>query len=155
MKFAKNRLNKFYNPKMYKAPPKQELSAEDRIAGTGIAVLAQITAHVQQQHKDAPPPPPETFGPYTKKSEESNGVMAMIDLLIKDLDKEMTEAETAEKDAQADYEALMKDSAEKRTKDSKSLTEEEAAAEKELGATMQYIASLHAECDWLLKYFDM
>merc|ERR1712203_370598 len=29
--FAKNRLNKFYNPKLYKAPPKTELSAEDRI----------------------------------------------------------------------------------------------------------------------------
>merc|ERR1719362_2104768 len=28
MKFAKNRLNKFYNPKMYKAPPKTELSSE-------------------------------------------------------------------------------------------------------------------------------
>merc|ERR1719273_1525887 len=29
--FAKNRLNKFYNPKLYKPPPKVELSAEDRI----------------------------------------------------------------------------------------------------------------------------
>merc|ERR1719201_2708797 len=29
--FAKNRLNKFYNPKMYKAPPKRELSEEERI----------------------------------------------------------------------------------------------------------------------------
>merc|ERR1712045_961470 len=28
--FAKNRLNKFYNPKLYKAPPKAELSAGDR-----------------------------------------------------------------------------------------------------------------------------
>merc|ERR1719359_2602934 len=28
---AKNRMNKFYNPKLYKAPPKRELSAEDRI----------------------------------------------------------------------------------------------------------------------------
>merc|ERR1719409_2219646 len=63
--FAKNRLNKFYNPKLYKAPPKRELSAEDRIvtsmggtlaptaapggiAGTGIG-LAQVS--------DAPPPP--------------------------------------------------------------------------------------------------
>merc|ERR1719181_2016415 len=26
--FAKNRLNKFYNPKMYKAPPKRELAAD-------------------------------------------------------------------------------------------------------------------------------
>merc|ERR1719343_370167 len=28
--FAKNRLNKFYNPKLYKAPPKRELTEEDR-----------------------------------------------------------------------------------------------------------------------------
>merc|ERR1719453_1177542 len=31
--FAKNRLNKFYNPKLYKAPPKRELSEEERISG--------------------------------------------------------------------------------------------------------------------------
>merc|ERR1719440_933069 len=29
--FAKNRLNKFYNPKLYKPPAKKELSADDRI----------------------------------------------------------------------------------------------------------------------------
>merc|ERR1712045_314670 len=29
--FAKNRLNKFYNPKLYKPPAPVELSAEDRI----------------------------------------------------------------------------------------------------------------------------
>merc|ERR550539_1559802 len=29
--FAKNRLNKFYNPKLYKPPPKVEVSSEDRI----------------------------------------------------------------------------------------------------------------------------
>merc|ERR1719367_1021549 len=186
MKFAKNRLNKFYNPKLYKPPAKTELSKEDRIvenmsgtaapteapggiAGTGIAVFAQVSQHTQQE---APPPPPETFGAYSKKSEDSMGVMAMIDLLIADLDKEMTEAETNEKDAQADYETLMKDSAEKRTKDSKLLseketikaetqadleskTEDKASASSELMATMQYIASLHMECDWLLKYFDV
>jgi len=183
MKFAKNRLNKFYNPKLYKAPPKTELSREDRIvenmsgtaaptaapggiAGTGITVLTQTAL------KEAPPPPPETFGPYSKKSEDSMGVMAMMDLLIADLDKEMTEAETEEKDAQEDYEQSMKDSAEKRTKDSKLLgekestkadleadlethTEDKASTTKELMATLQYIQSLHNECDWLLKYFDV
>jgi len=183
MKFAKNRLNKFYNPKLYKAPPKTELSREDRIvenmsgtaaptaapggiAGTGITVFAQTA------RREAPPPPPETFGAYTKKSEDSMGVMAMMDLLIADLDKEMTEAETEEKDAQADYETTMRDSAEKRTKDSKLLgekestkadleadlethTEDKASTAKELMATMQYIQSLHNECDWLLKYFDV
>merc|ERR1719263_1849618 len=108
--FAKNRLNKFYNPKLYKAPPKRALSEEDQItvnmggtlaptaapggiAGTGITALAQ---------KGAPPPPPAAVGAYKKKGEESNGVIAMINLLVKDLDKEMTEAQTAEKDAQAD-----------------------------------------------------
>merc|ERR1719197_1770557 len=87
MKFAKNRLNKFYNPKLYKAPAKTELSSEDKIvenmsgtsaptdapggiAGTGIAVLAET-------NKKAPPPPPETFGAYSKKSEDNMGVMAM------------------------------------------------------------------------------
>merc|ERR1712008_185488 len=154
MKFAKNRLNKFYNPKLYKPPAK---------------VFAQVSQHT---YKAAPPPPPETFGAYTKKSEDSMGVMSMIDLLIADLDKEMTVAETDEKDAQEDYETLMADSATKRTKDSKLLsekktikaeteadlethTDEKSATGKELMSTMQYIQSLHNECDFLLKYFDV
>merc|ERR1719436_937079 len=126
---AKNRLNKFYNPKLYKAAPKREVSAEDRIvldmggtlaptaapggiSGTGITAFVQVSAH--KQRRGAPPPPPETAGAYTKKTEESGGVMAMMDLLVADLDKEMTEAKAEEKDAQADYEAMMKDSSAKR-----------------------------------------
>merc|ERR1711920_762871 len=186
--FAKNRLNKFYNPKLHRAPPKVELSAGDRvykslgnpddlvttaapggIAGTGIAVLAQVFSH---ERKAAPPPPPATWGAYATKSEENTGVIAMLDLLSKDLEKEMTEATTEEKDAQADYEQLMKDSAAKRTMDSNALAEKgsskadteaelqaheshKAAEGKELMATMAYISSLHAECDWLLQYFDV
>jgi len=183
--FAKNRLNKFYNPKLYKPPAKTELSAGDRIysneggelvtaapggiAGTGITAFAQVSLHTQQ--KGAPGPPPETFGAYATKSEENNGVIAMIDLLISDLAKELTEAKTQEKDSQADYEQMMKDSAEKRTIDSKSLTEkgaakadmdtalqahEQARAEgtKEVMLAAKLISSLHGECDWLLQYFD-
>jgi len=185
LEFAKNRLNKFYNPKLYKAPPKVELSAEDRIytseggvlvtaapggiAGTGIAVLAQVSMHKQNV---APPPPPSTWNAYARKSGENTGVIAMIDLLIADLAKEMTEATTDEKDSQADYEEMMRDSAAKRTTDSKALTakgsakaDTEAALQahnehradlgKEHMATMKYISSLHAECDWLLQYFDV
>merc|ERR1719407_139811 len=134
--FAKNRLNKFYNPKLYTPPPKRELSEEDRItvnmggtlaptpppagiAGTGIAAFTQ--------GNDAPPPPPESFKAYAKKSEESNGVMAMMDMLVKDLDKEMTIATATEKDAQADYEGFLKDSAAKRAEDSKSIEDKMAA----------------------------
>merc|ERR1740129_288482 len=37
--FAKNRLNQFYNPKLYKVAPKVELSAEDRIYSSEGGVL--------------------------------------------------------------------------------------------------------------------
>merc|ERR1719326_741860 len=87
---AKNRLNKFYNPKLYKAPPKRELTEEERItlnmggtlaptaapggiAGTGVAVFLQTS-----KGDAAPAPPPETFGAYKKGSEESGGVIAML-----------------------------------------------------------------------------
>jgi len=150
--FAKNRLNKFYNPKLYKPP----------------AGLAQIRVHSGV----APPPPPEAVEAYSKKGEESNGIIAMMDALSADLQKEMTEAEAIEKDAQGDYEQFMADSAAKRAEDSKTLTDKEGALAqlhemldtqnsdqtsntKTLQATLQYIDSLHAECDWLVKYFDM
>jgi len=166
LNFAKNRLNKFYNPKLYKAPPKRELSEEDRITVNMGGTLA-------------PTAPPGgiagtgiSFVQVSERLQGSNGVIAMIDLLIKDLDKELTEAETEEKDTQADYEQMMKDSAEKRSNDAKALEnkdsakadmeeslqkskESQKAAGKELGATMQYISSLHAECDWLIQYFDV
>merc|ERR1719506_780808 len=80
---AKNRMNKFYNPKLYVAPPKTE------------TVLAQSEV--------APPPPPETFGAYSKKGGESGGVINMMDTMIADLDKEITETEVEEKENQAEY----------------------------------------------------
>merc|ERR1719384_762109 len=146
--FAKNRLNQFYNPKLYKAPAKRELSSQDRIAvnmggdapteapsgiaGTGIgAALVQLSAR-----KGAPPPPPETFGPYSKKGDTANGVIAMIDLLIADLDKEMQEASVSEKNSQQEYEVMMKASAAKRAADSKSITDK-AAEKASTGEAMQ------------------
>jgi len=126
---------------------------------------------IKQHQNDAPPPPPATADAYAK-SDQSSGVIAMIDLLIKDMDKEMTEATITEKDSQASYEQAMQDSADKRALDSKTLTdkgsakasvesdmqahtEEKAGTTQELMATEQYISSLHAECDWLTQYFDV
>jgi len=81
--FAKNRLNKFYNPALYKPPPKRELTDEDRatlaaggtlapteapggIAGTGVTVLADVSQHGAAK----PPPPPEAPGAFKKKGQE-------------------------------------------------------------------------------------
>merc|ERR1719159_2206103 len=114
--FAKNRMQKFYNPKLYKPPPKRELTEEERItmnmggtlaptnapggiAGTGIG-LVQSAA----DDTEAPPPPPEADLAYKKKSAESGGVISMMDSLIGDLEKENTEMTVTEKDAQKDYE---------------------------------------------------
>merc|ERR1719281_1481899 len=96
----------------------------------------------------------------------------MIDLLIKDLEKDMTEAELEEKNSQKGYDAMIADAKEKRTSDSKSLTSKGASkadleADLETAkdtlkstkvsamATAKFIGDLHAECDWLLQYFDV
>jgi septal ring factor EnvC (AmiA/AmiB activator) len=158
---AKNRLRKFYAPSQYIAPPKKELTQEEKIYQS-VVPAEEEPAMVQQRRRAAPPPPPETFGAYNKKSEESSGVIAMVDMLVKDLDKEMTVAETSEKEAQKDYEAMMEDAKAKRAADSKLMSEKEgvkadlegelqthkdanAAAVKELAATAEYISETRKE----------
>jgi len=179
LKFAKNRLNKFYNPKLYKAPPKRELSEEDQItvnmggtlapteapggiAGTGIGLM---------QNGAAPPPPPEANLGYKKKGEESSGVIQMIDTIVNDVEKETQIMELEEKDAQSDYERFMGDAKSKRAEDSKSMSDKEGALAEtdealvtakgdlknkqiELMETEKALGGLHADCDWLIKYFD-
>merc|ERR1712008_573275 len=107
--FAKNRLNKFYNPKLYKPPTDEP------------AMLVQVAAH---KSDEAPAPPPESFGAYTKRADDSKSMS----------DKTASKA--------SEEEAL---ETEQDTK---------AATGKGLMATLEYIRSLHGECDWLLKYFD-
>jgi len=148
---AKNRMNKFYNPKLYNAPP----------ASTESTALFQA----------APPPPPETFGAYAKKSGESGGVIAMMDTMAADLDKEIQEIEVEEKEGQKEYEQFIKDSAEKRANDAKSIEDKEAAKAdleakllkdeeektttmKEAMATHEFLADVHGDCDWLLSNFE-
>merc|ERR1719183_135720 len=165
---AKNRLNKFYNPSQYVPPPKRELTEEDRAAMAAGGALVEISEHGQ----DAPPPPPSGPKAYSKKSEESTGVIRMLDMLVQDLDKEMQVAEVDEKNAQEEYEQMMADSSAKRAEDTKTIadkkgakadaeealqshTDEKGATTKELAVTVEYIGSLHGECDWLLQYYDV
>merc|ERR1712176_1629958 len=74
-----------------------------------------------------------------------------MDDLIKDLDKEMQVAEVDEKNAAAAYKEAMSDAEEAL----QTHTDAKASGTKELAATVEYIGSLHGECDWLLQYYDV
>jgi len=185
--FAKNRMQKFYNPKLYKPPPKRELTEEERItlnmggtlapteapggiAGTGIS-FAQVDASTTSSKRAAPPPPPAAFLSGGAKKAESGGVLALMDMMIADVDKETIAAKLEENDAQGDYEATMNDATDKRAKDSKDLTDKGAAkaqfeeemqahtdakkaSETELKATNDYIQTLHNDCDFLVEFYE-
>merc|ERR1719274_26548 len=142
---AKNALNKFYRPNLYKEAPKQELTDEEKIlaasgrsdmiataapeliAGTTQAVFAQLHAQLDQDTAAAPPPPPATWDAYQKKDGKSNGVIALMDMLIKELQDGIVEAENEKK------------------------TSEEA----QLTRIKQTLAQLHADCDFLIENYDL
>merc|ERR1719214_5971 len=121
------------------------------IAGTGVLV---------QEGGPAPPPPPETPSGEQGAKEESGGVLAMMDMMVADVEKDIQEMKFEEKDSQAEYESMLTDAAEKRAADTKSIEEKEAAKagieddivktqdtkaaeEAELMATKQYITEIH------------
>jgi len=146
IEMAKTRMNKFYNPKLiqlYKAPA--EAPAEE-----GTSALQFTEAH---------------------KKAESGGVIAMMDEMKAEVTAENQELEFNENDAQEEYVLMVNDAAEKRTSDKKSVEEktavkagledeivkngdQKASEDAELMATKQYIADLHADCDWLISNFD-
>jgi len=161
---AKNRMQKFYNPTLYKAPPKTEATMEEKIITAGT--FAQIRSHV------ALPPAPEMPSGLVQKSTKSAGVIAMMDTIIKDLGSDMKDMEYEEKTAQDDYAELMADSQETRAGDVKGLTGKETAkaqTEADLMTTKEIrsatatdlkqvqtvISDLHAACDFIMQNFDL
>jgi hypothetical protein len=158
---AKNRMNKFYQPSLYKAPPTTTL--EDSPYG-----FLQISMHAKRAD---PGPAPETFKGEYKKSESSTGVIAMMDEMVKDVEMDIKEGKMDEASAQKDYEEAMKDAATKRAKDSKSIVEKQAAKADEqtnlqsvraersnkadqLSITQGKADDLHIDCDYLLGNYD-
>jgi virulence-associated protein VapD len=187
---AKNRLVKFYRPTMYKEAPTKELTEEEKIlaasgrsdmiataapeyiAGTTQTVFAEVRSHSHAKDDGAPPPPPETWGAYQKKDGKSNGVMALMDMLVKELSGDLTSSENEEKTSQKDYETLMADSQASRAQNVASITDKEAAKadmdtaveetkskldsqQASLADIKQYIMQLHANCDFIVENYDM
>merc|ERR1719182_1293118 len=192
---AKNKLFKFYRPNQYKEAPKQELTDEEKILaasgrsdliataapelipGTSIAAVqtqlyAQLRVRTDDDSSAAPPPPPATWDAYQKKDGKSNGVIALMDMLMKELQDGITEAENEEKTAQTDYERLMSESQESRATMVQSVTTKEVAKadldtkieatkekksseEAQLDSLKQTIAQLHADCDFIVENYDL
>merc|ERR1719316_2599475 len=169
---AKNRLQKFYNPTMYKAPPKKEMSMEDKIMEAGS--FAQIRAHAKDEEDSdvAPPQAPETFSGEVQKNEKSAGVIGLMDMMIRDVENDMKDAEYEEKTAQDDYTKLMSESEETRAANSKGITTKKTAkaelegklemekgtlsdTEEDLSLISTTLSDLHAQCDFLLQNFDL
>jgi len=164
---AKNRLQKFYNPTLYKAPPKTEMSMEDKIMANGF--FAQIRAHSKDEEDsdDA-----ENFNAEYKKSEKSAGVIALMDMMVGEIETDMKDAEYEEKTAQTDYSKLMSDSEATRAANSKGITSKSAAkatlegklegekgvladTDEDLSLISTTLGDLHAQCDFLLQNFDL
>jgi len=181
---AKNRMVKFYRPNLYKEAPKQQLTDEEKIlASSGRSDLIATDApqmiagttqavYVQLRGDAVPPPPPETWGAYGKKEGKSNGVLALMDMLLKELKDDSTAAKHDEETAQKDYETLMSDSQASRADKAGSITSKEAAKadldvktestkeekssqETELMNTEEYISTLHGTCDFIVNNYDL
>jgi chromosome segregation ATPase len=163
---AKNRMQKFYNPTLYKAAPKTERTMEQKVIDAGTFVQLRRRSDV------APPPAPEMPSGPLQKNAKSAGVLSMMDEIINDLKSDMKDSEYEEKTAQEDYAELMSDSQETRAGDVKALTgkettkaktEEQLTASKEtysatatdLKQVQSVIADLHVSCDFIMENFDL
>lgn len=153
LQMAKNRLNKFYNPELYIAPPK---------------VLVESFSQVQSESELEPAPEADL----TFKKKDSAGVIEMINMLVTDIEKENTELDLEEKHSQKLYEEFMAHAAEERQVTSKAITDKTATKadtamtlekskeslkkqKKDQMETEKLTANIHAECDWILKYAEM
>eukprot|EP00933_Yihiella_yeosuensis_P061752 TRINITY_DN6459_c0_g2_i1.p1 TRINITY_DN6459_c0_g2~~TRINITY_DN6459_c0_g2_i1.p1 ORF type:complete len:672 (-),score=264.76 TRINITY_DN6459_c0_g2_i1:47-2062(-) len=141
---AKNRLNQFYG---------------------GSLANSFLQVSVEQE-------PEMKKGEYGGQAQQGNSVLAMIAELGAELQKEITEAQTEEKNAQKEYEETVAEAADKREKDLKNAAskakakaetegdmvenkDEKKGKQMKLMETEKYTASLHGECDWLLKNYDL
>jgi chromosome segregation ATPase len=139
--------------------------AKDRLAEFYGLQLSAAANFLQVRQSEATPSFIQT------KKAETGGVIAMMDTLAGDLEKETAIATANENDAQADYEKLVADSKTMR-KDNSAILEDKTAAkadaqgalethednmqgqfEKMKGANDQLKAT-HKDCDWLLSNYE-
>jgi len=181
---AKNRLQKFYNPSLHVKEQRRQLTQEEQISVNNGGVdprdaedadanraekerMAGL-AFVQVRNFAAPGEAPAVGGHSNNK--KSGGVVALMDMLSKEVETGLNEARMAEETAQKEYEELVADAQATRAQDMKSVTDatakkadlegqlDEAKAthrttSEALKTVTTYIADLHQKCDFLLANF--
>jgi len=170
LKKAKQRLMTFYNKRLAKAEALAQTKAKDEtdVEASADRVDSETDVEADADRVDSGGDQPEG---YQKKDQEAGGVVQMMNLIISDVAKEMQVFETMEEDNQGDYQATMDEAVDKRTVDTRTITQMEGrraeiegklhkwshsfmSSTKELRETNKYLGELHQECDWLLKQYD-
>jgi len=165
---AKERLNKFYKPHALVQEEEAAPAAESFMQVKSVESQADDDALMALSVPEASAAAPALF---QSKKKESGGVIAMLDVLMGDLEKETAVANVEEKDAQVDYETFIADSKTMRTENTKGLGDKEAAKADSMAALQGHtddmevsfkkmkgandqLQVLHKDCDWLLQNFD-
>jgi hypothetical protein len=126
-------------------------------------------------HSNVEPPPPKPSGPEAvgyKKDGTSGGVMGLLDMIIADSSRLEDELHASEQKSQEDYAAYVavttssieadrvaiaeKEKQRTSTEADKSETEEaQLANQASLDKLNELLTGLHAQCDYIIKYFDI
>lgn len=159
---AMNRLQKFFNEKIYVKPTPPPKTFFDHIADNMDSFI-ELSAHTTL------PDAPEDFA-YERKSAEHNGVNGLLSVLLGELRAQLTEAETIENSAQKEMVELVNKVNEQKEADEKRLaslqsnlaetegdlntvSDNRDVAKKELKAMKDFETETHKDCDWLLENF--
>lgn len=169
---AKNKLQGFYNPQLVPKEKAPELSAEEELEAGARSVLIQKHSFTQTDSEKLPEGQPEIFaGERKNKGAKGASVMALMDMLAGDMNKDTTALEKDEALAQSEYEKLSQDLANQVAESTtasnnagatKAKSEEDkqtaestlSMKEEELADVKQTIADLHAQCDFILQAFE-
>merc|ERR1719305_2165957 len=141
---------------------------EQKIIDAGTFVQVKI----HDNEDVAPLEMPEAPGGAYQKSEKSAGVLGLMDMMVREIETDMKDAEYEEKTSQSDYAKLMEESEETRTANSKAIvtkTSSKAATEAKLESAKEALTAvstdldliaatlgdLHMQCDFLLQNYDL
>jgi len=132
-----------------------------------------VFIQLHQQEEQLPEGQPDTWESADRKNKGQKGssVLALMDMLAGDLNKDTQAMEHDEKTAQADYEKLQYDLAQQIAESTKAKNDAAASKanaeadlqtaestksmkEEELADVVKTIADLHAQCDFIIAAFE-